>query len=688
MGKPAARMGDLTAHGGTIVLGLPTVLIGKMPASTLGDMHVCPMCTGPVPHVGGPIILGSMGVLVGKKPAARISDQAVCVGPPSMNAMGCFTVLIGEAGSGSQAGAAEAAAAAAAAGKTGPKAIKPFPLSEPPAAPPKVHSVDFEFLDSAGKPLGGIPFTLKDPDGKLIVGASSMDGKGSYSGYVKEGSFTVTIPVLSEAKWDKAEIAASESCGWSVKADAFDEGAQAWVSVYGTGEGGLRIMVVTEEKKVQGGKVSGTWDAKASLLSEAGHKPELETCETFQIMVCVGTCVAVSPSLKVHDTVEIVLTGDAGKPRKDMPYTLTLRDGAVLKGKLDGQGKAKHEKVIRGKFQVVFGDTKVGVGEQKPAADNGLKATADKDRPAVPEKEQEPHGGSGKGDLKEVETTNEICKEVKELDHLAINKIIHETVIIESGSKAYSAINCDFEFEGYFDLPKNWYKKHGAKPQQARPISQDPNIRQSKYFSTPEHVGLSYGIVQFTQQGPLGELLHKMKIKDEGKFREVFGEYSETLLEITAKKGPPSKFEEEVFDNCGVSMGNKKVNRKPSLMKVGGKDLWEKYWVEKFELAATHPAFQAAQNELVYENYFKPVVNYLKSIGLEPISEKSLAILFDRKIQQGNSKKYCDSLKINRKDQKGFWKKEAARIGGDIKNRIEMISESDRLSWEICYRLS
>ena len=27
-GMPAARMGDLTAHGGTIVLGAPTVLIG------------------------------------------------------------------------------------------------------------------------------------------------------------------------------------------------------------------------------------------------------------------------------------------------------------------------------------------------------------------------------------------------------------------------------------------------------------------------------------------------------------------------------------------------------------------------------------------------------------------------------------------------------------------------------------
>lgn len=27
-GRPAARMGDSTAHGGTITLGLPTVLIG------------------------------------------------------------------------------------------------------------------------------------------------------------------------------------------------------------------------------------------------------------------------------------------------------------------------------------------------------------------------------------------------------------------------------------------------------------------------------------------------------------------------------------------------------------------------------------------------------------------------------------------------------------------------------------
>lgn len=95
MSKPAARMGDPTAHGGTIILGLPTVLIGGMPAARLGDMHVCPMVTGLVPHVGGPISLGSATVLIGGQPAARMGDLVVCTGPPDTVMNGCPTVLIG-----------------------------------------------------------------------------------------------------------------------------------------------------------------------------------------------------------------------------------------------------------------------------------------------------------------------------------------------------------------------------------------------------------------------------------------------------------------------------------------------------------------------------------------------------------------------------------------------------------------
>jgi len=98
MGKPAARMGDSTAHGGAIAVGCPTVLIGGMPAARMGDMHTCPMATPgtpPIPHVGGPITLGSATVLIGGMPAARMGDMATCTGPPDTIAAGCMTVLIG-----------------------------------------------------------------------------------------------------------------------------------------------------------------------------------------------------------------------------------------------------------------------------------------------------------------------------------------------------------------------------------------------------------------------------------------------------------------------------------------------------------------------------------------------------------------------------------------------------------------
>jgi uncharacterized Zn-binding protein involved in type VI secretion len=57
-------------------------------------MHVCPLSTGPVPHVGGPILPpGGVTVLIGGLPAARVGDMATCVGPPDTIALGSFTVL-------------------------------------------------------------------------------------------------------------------------------------------------------------------------------------------------------------------------------------------------------------------------------------------------------------------------------------------------------------------------------------------------------------------------------------------------------------------------------------------------------------------------------------------------------------------------------------------------------------------
>lgn len=90
---PAARVTDPTGHPGIITgPGVPTVLIGGMPAAVLGDLHACSMPPLAGPHPPTPIVKGSATVLIGGRPAARMGDLSGC-GAPII--MGLPTVLIG-----------------------------------------------------------------------------------------------------------------------------------------------------------------------------------------------------------------------------------------------------------------------------------------------------------------------------------------------------------------------------------------------------------------------------------------------------------------------------------------------------------------------------------------------------------------------------------------------------------------
>ncbi len=63
------------------------------PAARVADMQVCPMFTGPVPHVGGVLAApAAFTVLIGGMPAARMGDSTSHGG---VITLGCMTVLIG-----------------------------------------------------------------------------------------------------------------------------------------------------------------------------------------------------------------------------------------------------------------------------------------------------------------------------------------------------------------------------------------------------------------------------------------------------------------------------------------------------------------------------------------------------------------------------------------------------------------
>jgi uncharacterized Zn-binding protein involved in type VI secretion len=89
----AARVGDTTNHGGTVLgPGTPTVLIGGKPAALLGDNHVCPIPPNTGHITSSPFTMGSATVLLGGKPALRAGDSCVC---GASTAVGDPTVLIG-----------------------------------------------------------------------------------------------------------------------------------------------------------------------------------------------------------------------------------------------------------------------------------------------------------------------------------------------------------------------------------------------------------------------------------------------------------------------------------------------------------------------------------------------------------------------------------------------------------------
>jgi uncharacterized Zn-binding protein involved in type VI secretion len=68
------------------------VLIGGQPAAVVGDLHICPLSWGVVPHAVTPFVKGSATVLVGGRPALRAGDLSGCGAPI---AGGLPTVQIG-----------------------------------------------------------------------------------------------------------------------------------------------------------------------------------------------------------------------------------------------------------------------------------------------------------------------------------------------------------------------------------------------------------------------------------------------------------------------------------------------------------------------------------------------------------------------------------------------------------------
>ncbi len=232
---------------------------------------------------------------------------------------------------------------------------------------------------------------------------------------------------------------------------------------------------------------------------------------------------------------------------------------------------------------------------------------------------------------------------------LTMEDKLHIAKIISRFEGTYTSCNKDWEFEGWFDNPRTDKAGNKLHPSERAKQPQWKPLGWSKYGKDPGHVGLSFGFVQFTQDGGnLGVLLNKVYKKNTEKFKTIFGDHWEKLLEVTNLRG-----EKKVVNDASSPTG--KARRSPRVQPIGGHELWQEYWTEKFEKAGNDAEFQEAQREAAIELYFDPMIRK-SAIPYNITSQKGLAILFDRSVQMGTSG--CRSLMDSYLASKKEWSEE------------------------------
>lgn len=191
--------------------------------------------------------------------------------------------------------------------------------------------------------------------------------------------------------------------------------------------------------------------------------------------------------------------------------------------------------------------------------------------------------------------------DVRELDDAELDALATMTAQWESGGR-YGAVNTDDEYEG------RW-TGHPA--------------------SGSYHVGLSYGIIQFTQDsGSLGDVLQRFYDLDPGGFLEVFGAVcgesgARDMLAVVTRSGSGREY---IYGDGGRSV---------RVRKVCGADLWEEPWLAAFKRAASYPAMQAAQRWKMITSYIRPAAEKALAVGF--CGRPEIAVLVDMTTHQGRA---------------------------------------------------
>lgn len=312
------------------------------PAATVGSMHICPMCSGIVPHVGGPVIgPGSPNVLINGKPAVTIGDMCTCAGPPDTIVQGNPTVLI----NGKPIACMGDMTAHGGVIISGESTV--IIGSNSSSAPTQIS------------PVKRIPFPeirVRDKMGAFVTGNGKTlkEAKENIESLKNSPQNEVSI---ADMFWKKDEETINETnvakkVMLTASITGIDEGEYIPFRIYEKDEDGEDDYVDSVLALVENGTATAEWKVKyVEDTDDVESAKELQekqyTLPEFVFKFYGATDnVEESNLLQVVDFVEVTLIDEeTGEPLANCDYTLILTDGELREGTLDENGYAKIENV-------------------------------------------------------------------------------------------------------------------------------------------------------------------------------------------------------------------------------------------------------------------------------------------------------------------------------------------------------
>ncbi len=136
----------------------------------------------------------------------------------------------------------------------------------------------------------------------------------------------------------------------SVETEGIDDGEKITISVWGRDIKKADSLVKSFDVKVSGNKAKADWE----VLTETAGGNGYSNSDYYFTALSVPDLTARSGILYIEDYIEVELKDQDGNPVANEEYIFYLPSGEVRKGKLDGNGYKKEEKVPKGKYSITF----------------------------------------------------------------------------------------------------------------------------------------------------------------------------------------------------------------------------------------------------------------------------------------------------------------------------------------------